>query len=69
MPADEPPAPAVHAPDSAAPTTMVVWVHDGPVCVRCADLPAPFPPNGVCRCPACHGAWSADLADNYFENH
>ncbi len=69
MSADEPQAMAVHVPDTATPTTMVVWVHDGPVCVGCVDLPAPCQTGGVCRCPACHGALSADLADDFFQHH
>ena len=65
-PADPPDAPVEHAPEMAAPTAMVVWVQDGPVCVGGADLPAPCPPNGVCHCPACHAPSFADLAVDFF---
>jgi hypothetical protein len=39
--------------ESAAPLPVVMWVHDGPVCVTVVDLPPPYAPRGVCRCPAC----------------
>ena len=32
---------------------VVIWVHDGPVCVTVVNLPAPHAPRGVCRCPVC----------------
>jgi hypothetical protein len=41
------------APGPAAPTTMVIWVHDGPVCVTIIDAPPPHVSSGICRCPAC----------------
>jgi hypothetical protein len=52
-------------PDPAAPMTMVIWVHDGPVCVTVVDLPAPHASSGICRCAACH-AHDPDRAMRYF---
>jgi hypothetical protein len=57
-PADDPPAPA-------PPMPMVIWVHDGPVCVTIVDAPVPHVSSGVCRCAACHGH-DPDLAVRYF---
>jgi hypothetical protein len=66
LPAENPPPSPAHVPESAAPTTVVVWVEDGPVCVGSLDLPSACAPSGVCRCPACHGALEGDLAIDYF---
>ena len=52
-------------PSPGPPTTTVIWVHDGPVCVTVVDLPPPHVSSGVCCCPACHAA-SADPAALYF---
>ena len=52
-------------PASAAPMTMAIWVHDGPVCVTVVDLPSPHVSSGVCCCPACHAS-CGDPAELYF---
>jgi hypothetical protein len=52
-------------PEPAAPTTMVIWVHDGPVCVTVVDQPLPHVPSGVCRCAACL-AHDPDRAVRFF---
>jgi hypothetical protein len=40
-------------------------VYDGPVCMTIIDPPAPSVHNGICHCPACHGARPDDW-DGYF---
>ena len=52
-------------PDGTVPTTMVVWVHDGPVCVTVVDHPAQHVSNSLCRCPACL-AHDPDRAVRYY---
>lgn len=51
LPSDED-APAERPPAPAEPTPMVIWIHDGPVCVTIVDAP-PHVPCGVCGCAAC----------------
>ena len=60
MPAPELAGDAASAATSTPQTLTVVWVYDGPVCVTIVDPPAPATHNGVCHCPACHGAFLAD---------
>ena len=60
MPAQEPAGDAASAATSTPQTLTVVWVYDGPVCVNIIDSPAPVLHDGVCHCPACHGAFLAD---------
>ena len=61
-PATERPAEetADSAPASATQTLTVVWIYEGPVCVSIVDAPAQAMHDGVCHCPACHGATRAD---------
>jgi hypothetical protein len=47
-----------------APTTTVIWIHDGPVCVTVVDPPAPHASSGICRCPACR-AHDPDVAVSF----
>ena len=59
--------PLGQAPDAAPEepsTPVVIWVHDGPVCVTIVDPPAPHTSSGICRCAACH-AHDPDRAVRY----
>jgi hypothetical protein len=42
-------------------TPMVVWVHEGPVCVTIIDAPPSRPHRGVCTCDACAHSRLDDL--------
>lgn len=54
MPPPAPDAPEQDpGPGPAVPTTVVVWIHDGPVCVTVVDLPPPHVGGGACNCAAC----------------
>ena len=46
------------------PTPMVIWIHDGPVCVTILDTP-PHVPCGACQCAACR-AHDPDRAVRYY---
>jgi hypothetical protein len=69
-PAEERPAEEEAAPASASATSSqtltAVWVYDGPVCMTIIDPPAPSAHNGVCHCPACHGALPDDWDGHYY---
>jgi hypothetical protein len=52
-------------PASPAPTTLVRWIYDSPVCVEIVDSPPQPPRDGVCRCQACHAACTADWAARF----
>jgi len=58
--------PSASPPTKAGPTQVVVWVHDGPVCVAIVDLPTAHVPSGLCRCAACGGAHDPDRAARFF---
>jgi hypothetical protein len=62
-PEPEPPAEGQPAPPGATP--MVIWVHDGPVCVTVVDPAPPHAPSGICRCAACR-AHDPDAAARFF---
>lgn len=64
-PPPEPEAPAEGPEMPSTPMPMVVWVHDGPVCVTVVDSPAPHATSGICRCAACR-AHNPDLAVRWF---
>ena len=63
-PASERPAEETAATAPATQTLTVVWIYEGPVCVSIVDAPAPATHDGVCHCPACHGAMGADWDDH-----
>ena len=57
---------ASSTPRPAAPrASIVIWIHDAPVCVEIVDAPTPAPRDGVCRCAACHAAELADWAERF----
>jgi len=64
LPAAEPPATTQDAPVTRVPTA--IWVDDKLVCVEIIDSPPAHVGAGVCRCPACHDAAYADLADRFY---
>ena len=43
-------------------TPVVIWVHDGPVCVTIIDEPVRPVRDNYCHCDACraaqHGGWT-----------
>ena len=51
-PDDDLPDEAVALPATAARMPVVIWIHDGPVCVTMLDTP-PHVPCGACQCAAC----------------
>jgi len=42
-----------------------VWNYDSPVCMQIIDSPPLAPRDGVCRCPACHAAFTPDWAARF----
>ena len=64
MPGAEPPVVAEDTPPTRVPTA--IWVNDQLVCVEIIDPPPAHEGTGVCRCPACHGAAYADLAEKFY---
>lgn len=44
---------------------VVLWLHDGPVCVRIIDTPWTDPPPTACRCGGCHAGLEADWAERF----
>jgi hypothetical protein len=52
------------APPARPPTTLVAWIHDGPVCVSIIDEPRRAH-ESACRCGGCHASAQADLAAQF----
>lgn len=44
---------------------VVLWLNDGPVCVRIVNAPWCDPPPTTCRCGGCHARHQADLAERF----
>jgi len=42
-----------------------VWVYDSSVCLQIVDPPPQAARDGVCRCAACHAAFTADWAERF----
>ena len=51
--------------EELARVATAVWVYDSAVCMQIVDSPPPVPRDGVCRCPACHAALTADWAARF----
>jgi len=52
MPPPEPDRPGESPAEPEAPTAVVIWVNDGPVCVTTIYTP-PHAPCCACQCTAC----------------
>jgi hypothetical protein len=46
---------------------VVLWLHDGPVCVRIVDAPRRDLTQSSCRCGGCRAAHHADWAAMFLD--